>query len=40
VTLARDGDWVTVSVSRPVVSGPLRGVPLRADATAVALAEP
>ena len=40
VDLAHDGDWITVTVSRPVASGPLGGAPLRAAASAVALAEP
>lgn len=40
VVLERDGEWITVTVSRPVASGPLGGAPLRAAASAVALAEP
>jgi len=40
VVLEHDGDWVTVTVSRPVASGPLGGAPLRASASAVALVEP
>lgn len=40
VVLSHDGDWVTVTVSRPVASGPLEGAPLRAAASAVALVEP
>jgi len=40
VTVHRDGEWVTVTVSRSVASGPLGGAPLRAKAAAVAWAEP
>lgn len=40
VVVEHDGDWITVTVSRPVASGPLGGAPLRATASAVALAEP
>ena len=40
VEVAHDGDWVTVTVSRAVTSGPLRAGSLRASAAAVAWAEP
>ena len=39
-TFVRDGDWVTVEVSRPVGAGWLAGAPLRADASATAWVEP
>ena len=39
-TFARDGDWVTVEVSRPVAGGWFSHAPLRASATATAWVEP
>ena len=40
VVLEREGGWITVTVSRPVASGPFGGAPLRAAASAIALVEP
>ena len=40
VTVEERAGWVTVTVSRGVVGGPFRDVPLRANASAVARVEP
>ena len=40
IAITRDRAWVTVTVSRSVVSGPLAGGPLRAKASSVARVEP
>ncbi|AEG43187.1 TadE family type IV pilus minor pilin [Isoptericola variabilis] len=40
VSYARDGDWVEVTVTRPVAGGWLAGAPLRASGEAVARVEP
>jgi hypothetical protein len=40
LTLVRDGEWVAVTVTRPVAGGWLASAPLRASGEAVAWLEP
>lgn len=40
LTVHREGEWVTVTVTAPVGAGWLSSVPLRADGTAIAWVEP